>query len=72
MPRKQRMPLSEFLNQFGTEESCRDYLAAQRWPDGFVCPKCGHKWSDIIKPHTQGKKEQERKIGNGTKIPCGI
>ena len=43
MPRKQRMPLSEFLNQFGTEESCRDYLAAQRWPDGFVCPKCGHK-----------------------------
>ena len=43
MSRKQEMPLSEFLNRFGTEESCRDYLAAQRWPDGFVCPKCGHK-----------------------------
>ena len=43
MSRKQKMPLSEFLNRFGTEESCRDYLAAQRWPGGFDCPKCGHK-----------------------------
>lgn len=43
MSRKQKMPLREFLNRFGTEESCRDYLAAQRWPDGFICPKCGHK-----------------------------
>ena len=43
MSRKQRMPLSEFLRRFGTDESCRDYLAAQRWPQGFVCPKCGHK-----------------------------
>ena len=43
MSRKQKMPLSKFLNWFGTEESCRDYLSAQRWPEGFVCPKCGHK-----------------------------
>lgn len=43
MSRKQKMPLSEFLKRFGTEERCREYLAAQRWPDGFVCPKCGHK-----------------------------
>lgn len=37
------MPLSEFLNRFRTVENCRDYLAAQRWQDGFICPKCGHK-----------------------------
>ena len=43
MSRKQKMPLRELLNRFGTEENCRDYLVAQRWPDGFVCPKCGHK-----------------------------
>ena len=42
------MPLSEFLNRFGTEESCRDYLAAQRWPGGFVCPKCGHKHGCLL------------------------
>lgn len=39
MSRKQKMPLRELLNRFGTEENCRDYLVAQRWPDGFVCPK---------------------------------
>lgn len=37
------MPLSEFLRQFETDESCWDYLAAQRWPEDLVCPKCGHK-----------------------------
>ena len=37
------MSLSEFLGWFGTDENCRDYLAAQRWPEGFVCPKYGHK-----------------------------
>jgi transposase-like protein len=25
----------------GTEEACREYLFASRWPDGFVCPGCG-------------------------------
>lgn len=39
------MPLSEFLNQFGVEGRCREYMAAQRWQDVFVCPKCGHKHS---------------------------
>ncbi len=32
----------EFEERFATEESCRRYLAAIRWPDGFQCPKCGH------------------------------
>ena len=33
--------------QFSTEEACRDYLVRLRWPDGFVCPRCGAKggWS---------------------------
>ena len=35
------MPLSEFLNRFRTVENCRDYLAAQRWQDGFICPNAG-------------------------------
>ena len=37
------MTLIEFQAQFGTEEQCRQYLFEKRWPDGFVCPKCGHK-----------------------------
>lgn len=34
------MTFDEFIKQFATEEQCRDYLFAMRWPDGFVCPKC--------------------------------
>ncbi len=32
----------EFQRQFGTEEACLKYLIDSRWPDGFICPKCGH------------------------------
>ena len=33
--------LETFDKQFTTEEACLEYLAKLRWPDGFVCPKCG-------------------------------
>jgi transposase-like protein len=36
------MTMQEFQEQFGTEESCRAYLYRKRWPNGFICPKCGH------------------------------
>jgi hypothetical protein len=31
----------EFQERFSTEEACREYLFASRWPEGFVCPGCG-------------------------------
>jgi transposase-like protein len=31
----------EFAERFATEEACRDYLFASRWPAGFRCPGCG-------------------------------
>lgn len=33
--------LTEFQARFATEQGCREYLAKLRWPDGFVCPRCG-------------------------------
>jgi transposase-like protein len=30
----------EFLDWFSTEEQCRTYLEAIKWPEGFVCPQC--------------------------------
>jgi len=33
--------LREFQLQFASEEACQQYLAVCRWPDGFVCPRCG-------------------------------
>lgn len=33
--------LLELERRFSDEESCRQYLFALRWPEGFVCPRCG-------------------------------
>ena len=33
--------LPEFEERFATEDACRRYLEAVRWPGGFVCPSCG-------------------------------
>jgi hypothetical protein len=35
--------LPEFQRQFATGETCEQYLAACRWPDGFVCSRCRHR-----------------------------
>jgi transposase-like protein len=32
----------DFLAWFGSDVDCLDYLEWLRWPDGFVCPDCGH------------------------------
>lgn len=39
----------EFEARFASEEACREYLLALRWPEGFHCPACGHGkawWTD--------------------------
>jgi hypothetical protein len=35
--------LMDFERRFATDEACRDYLGALRWPEGFVCPRCQGK-----------------------------
>lgn len=34
------MTLQQWQDKFGTNEACYAYLVTQRWPDGFICPKC--------------------------------
>ena len=44
MPRNySELSLIDFQKSFFDDESCAKHLAEQRWPDGFVCPKCGQK-----------------------------
>ena len=31
----------EFQKQFSSEKKCYRYLFKTRWPNGFICPKCG-------------------------------
>ena len=34
--------LTEFQRRFASEEQCRRYLIACRWPEGYRCPRCRH------------------------------
>jgi len=34
--------LNELEKRFSTETDCRSYLFFLRWPNGFICPRCGH------------------------------
>jgi transposase-like protein len=48
-----QMTIGDFERQFPNEDSCRKYLARNRWPDGIQCPRCGNdKVFDLAaKPH---------------------
>jgi transposase-like protein len=38
----------DFQDRFATEAACLDYLAACRWPEGFVCPSCGGRRAWVL------------------------
>ena len=40
--------LAEFQARFASDEACRHYLMACRWPDGFGCPACGDAGSYLL------------------------
>jgi transposase-like protein len=40
--------IMEFQDRFATEAACLDYLAASRWPEGFICPGCGGRRAWVL------------------------
>ena len=48
MARKKRYPLGAFMKEFSSEARCLKYLANRRWPEGFVCPKCGCRHACLL------------------------
>jgi hypothetical protein len=43
------MSLNAFMAQYGSDEQCQQALFAWRWPQGFVCPSCGHPKACALK-----------------------
>lgn len=43
------LSLKVFLNQYGTEEQCRNQLLKMRWPKGYSCPECGYNEYCVLK-----------------------
>jgi predicted RNA-binding Zn-ribbon protein involved in translation (DUF1610 family) len=46
--------LLDFQSHFPDDAACATYLAAARWPEGFVCPDCGRRRACLLvtKAHT--------------------
>ena len=49
MPEDYPRTLLELEQRFGDESACRAYLAAVRWPEGFVCPSCQGRRSIAVR-----------------------
>src|SRR5438094_744903 len=47
------MNLADLVEQFGSNDRCRDYLEHLRWPDGVECPRCASKSVSRIKTRKQ-------------------
>jgi transposase-like protein len=64
-------PLSilEFQDRFATEEDCREYLFASRWPDGFACPACGSTRAGAM--HRRRPLWQCKECGQQTSATAG-
>jgi ribosomal protein L37E len=41
--RFQSLSLFEFQQRFPDDQTCMEYLGEIKWPDGFICEKCGHQ-----------------------------
>lgn len=41
MAKAAAISFKEFRTRYNTEAACREELFRQRFPKGFVCPKCG-------------------------------
>jgi transposase-like protein len=41
MEQQETMSFLQFAKKFGGEDACRAHLFGIRWPEGFICPKCG-------------------------------
>ena len=59
----------EFQAQFGTEEACREYLFACRWPDGFRCRSCGGDEVGVM--HSARRVWQCRRCGAQSSVTAG-
>jgi len=40
-PVYEEMTLLQFQREFRTEKECQEWLFSTRWPEGFLCPRCG-------------------------------
>lgn len=50
---KQKTNLVNLIERFGSNDKCRSYLEALRWPKGVTCPRCESKKTSRISTRSQ-------------------
>ncbi len=53
------MNLPDLIEQFRSEDKCREYLEDLRWPDGVRCPRCGNDSVSRIEKRNQWECNEE-------------
>src|SRR6266567_1215364 len=61
----------EFDSRFSHEPACQEYLFRLRWPEGFVCPDCGHTeyWKSARGLYLCRQCERQQSVTAGTIFP---
>ena len=65
--------LLAFQHMFPDDDACAAWLIEMRWPDGFVCPACGHEkgWALRRKAHTfEWRRLPPADLGDGRDDPA--
>lgn len=63
------MSLTQFQSLFATEEACILHLFSQRWPSGYVCPRCGaerYSFHSVRKLYQCGECKYQVSVTAGT------
>jgi hypothetical protein len=57
-----------FDKRFSTEQACHAYLLSLRWPDGFICIRCGNKhfWKSTRGLYICTRCEHQHSVTSGT------
>ena len=64
----QEISLLEFQKRYQTEEDCERRLFELRWPQGFICPGCGHQECYFV---SKRKLYQCKKCRRQTSLTAG-
>lgn len=64
--------IDAFDKEFPTDEACKEFLAAMRWPSGPHCPRCGEQAYTLkARPfHYLCKSGKESCDPDGSKVTC--
>lgn len=41
MAKQEKLSFFDFQQRFATEQACESHLFSMKWPNDFICPKCG-------------------------------